>query len=310
MAKRDYYEVLGVSRTATEKDIRNAYRKAARKYHPDLNPKDKTAEARFKEISEAHEVLADADKRKKYDRFGHSWQQIDAAEKAGANVGGAGNFRTSRSGRSHNFETAPGDDGLGDLFEQIMGGIGGRAGRRRSGAARGQDIDYAVSIRLEEAFAGTLRTLQIQQPDGAVKTLEVKIPAGVTDSSRVRVAGKGEQGSGGGAAGDLYLVVSILPHDVFRRQADDLHAVVEVPLDQAVLGGEVFVPTPKGSRLALRLPAETQNGQRIRLAAQGMPRLGSGTRGDLYAEIKVLLPTGLSDRERELFGELAELRKR
>jgi curved DNA-binding protein len=317
MAKRDYYQVLGVARTASDKDIRNAYRKLARKHHPDLNPNDKAAESTFKEISEAYEVLSDADKRKKYDRFGHNWQQVEAAEKAGAASGGFGGFggyRSSRGGPGVDFgpdvDFGPGmgTDGLGDIFEQLFGGARGRSGGRRGGPLRGQDIDQPVSITLEEAFAGTLRKMQIQQPDGTMKTLEVKIPPGVTDGSRVRVAGKGGPGGGGGTPGDLNLVISVLPHARFRREGDDLYTTVEVPLHVAALGGEVFVPTPKGSRLALRLPPETQNGQRFRLAGQGMPRLGSSTRGELYAEVKVHLPTRLSERERQLFAELGALR--
>ena len=303
MAKRDFYDVLGVSKTATEKEIRNAFRKLARKYHPDVNPNDKVAEARFKEVSEAHEVLSDPEKRKKYDRYGHEWQQVEAAEKAGVNVGGFG--QTSR-GRTTTFSGGFDSDDLGDLFEQLLGGRAGRG--RRNGPIRGQDLEYTVTISLEEAAAGTLRTIQLQQPGGSPQTLEVRIPAGVTEGSRVRIASKGEPGYSGGGAGDLYLVVSLLPHPRFRREGDDLYTTVEVPLSRAVLGGEVFVPTPRGSRLALRLPPETQNGQRFRLAGQGMPRLNGGPRGDLYAEIKVLLPTKLNDRERQLFSELAAIR--
>ena len=306
MAKRDYYEVLGVGRSASDKDIRSAYRKLARQHHPDVNPGDKAAEAKFKEIQEAYDVLSDADKRKKYDRHGHSWERVEAAEKAGVNVGDFGPFTYNQSGGTNfggTFET----DDIGDLFEQILG-RGGRRGGRRSGPTRGRDIDYQVAVSLEEAAAGTLRTLQLQRPDGSLQTIEVKIPAGVTEGSRVRVAGKGEPGLGGGEAGDLYLVVTLLPHPRFRREGDELHTTIEVPLHRAVLGGEVHVPTPKGSRLALRIPPETQNGQRFRLAGQGMPRLSSSTRGDLYAEVKVVLPTGLNDRERQLFEELATLR--
>ena len=306
MAKRDYYQVLGVARGASDKDIRNAYRKLARKFHPDLNPNDKASEAKFKELSEAYEVLADPGKRKKYDRFGHEWQQVEAAERAGVNVGGPGGFRGSPGARNVNFGATIEADDLGDLFEQLLGGRGARG--RRNGPVRGQDVDYPISISLEEAFAGTLRTIQIQQPDGGFQTLEVKIPPGVTDGSRVRVAGKGEPGRAGGASGDLYLVVSVQPNARFRREGNDLYTTVDVPLLKAVLGGEVFVPTPRGTQLALRLPSETQNGQRFRLAGQGMPRLGSEARGDLYAEIRVVLPSKLSERERRLFAELAELR--
>jgi len=307
MAKRDYYEVLGVPKGASDREVRNAYRKLARKYHPDLNPDNKDAEARFKELSEANDVLSDAAMRKKYDRYGHTWQQVEAAEKAGANVGSFGNvggFGRTRTSRTTNFGGGVETDDVGDLFEQILGR--GRGGRR-NGPVRGRDIDYGVSVSLEEAAAGTLRTFQMERPDGSSQNLEVKIPAGVSEGSRVRIAGKGEPG-GGGSQGDLYLVVGLLPHPRFRREGDDLHTTIEVPLHQAVLGGEVHVPTPKGTRLALRLPPETQNGQRFRLGAQGMPKLGGSARGDLYAEVKVVLPANLTERERQLFTELAALR--
>ena len=308
MPRRDYYDVLGVSRSSSDKEIRNAYRKLARKHHPDLNPNDKAAEARFKEVSEAYEVLSDPEKRKKYDRFGAQWQQVEAAERAGASTGGSGGFRTEYS-RPVDFSSNLGGDDLNDLFEQLLGGARGGARTRRNGPLRGQDSEYPVSISLEEAYTGTNRTLQVQQPGGGTQTLEVKIPAGVTNGSRVRIAGKGSPGSAGGQAGDLYLVITVQPHPQFRREGDDLHTTVEVPVHLAVLGGEAFVQTPKGTRLALRLPAETQNSQRFRLAGQGMPRLQGSTRGDLYAEVKVRLPTGLTDRERELFAELAALRQ-
>src|SRR5690349_13844573 len=297
--EKDFYKVLGVSKTAEADEIKKSYRKLARKYHPDVNPGDKSAEAKFKEVSEAYDVLSDAEKRKKYDRWGHDWQKVEQAEKAGVNVGDFGPFgRSQRTGTNVggvNFGTDFGGsagstfetDDLGDLFEQILGGR--RGGGRRRGPARGRDIDYQVAVTIEEAANGTLRALQLDRPDGSHQTLEVKIPAGVTEGSRVRIGGKGEDGSGGGQAGDLYLVVTLLPHERLRREVDDLHTTVEVPLYRAVLGGEVFVPTTKGTRLALRIPPETQNGQRFRLGGQGMPRLTGSARGDLFAEVKVVL---------------------
>lgn len=318
MAKRDYYQVLGVARSASEKDIRQAYRKLARKSHPDLNPNDKQAEARFKEISEAYEVLSDDDKRKKYDRWGPDWERIDQAQKAGAGAGFGGTGFGGATGGSRwtNTGTASGgipvdDELLGGLFDQIFSG-GGRAGanfgQRSTGSLAGEDYEHPTEITLEDAFAGTTRLIQMQTADGKVQTIEVKVPAGVADGSRVRVAGKGTAGRGGGPPGDLYLVISIQPHPRFSREGDDLTVPIDVPLATAVLGGEVHVPTPKGTRLALKLPPETQNGQRFRLGSQGMPRLGGDGRGDLYAEVRAVLPTRLSERERELFGELAALR--
>jgi len=306
--------VLGVPRTASDKDVKTAYRKQARKLHPDLNPGDKAAEAQFKEIGEAYGVLSDADKRKKYDRWGHDWEKID---QAGGSPFGAG--RSTPGGtrsRTYTSTASTGDFGGSDddLFEQLFGGaMGGRA-RVRANTARpqkGADLEQPVEITLEEAFAGTQRTFTVQTARGETRTVEVKIPAGAYDGLRVRVAGKGGAGIASGPDGDLFLVVAVQQHPQFSREGRDgadLRAQVPTPLYTAVLGGEVMVPTPKGTRLALRVPPETSSGTRIRLAGQGMPRVGSGERGDLYAEIVIQAPRNLSPRERELFGELASLR--
>ena len=319
--RRDYYVVLGVPRTASDKEIKAAYRRLARKHHPDVNPGDKQAEARFKEIGEAYAVLSDPEKRKKYDRWGHDWERIEQAQAAGADFGG---FRRPPGGgaRSRTYTwSSPGGPGrggsgstfgnedLGDLFEQLFGGSMGGRTRVRSAPRRGTDLEQAVEITLEEAYAGTRRTFQVQDTrTGDVRGVEVKIPAGAYDGLRVRVAGRGNAGSGGGSPGDLYLTVKVRPHALFERDGDDLRVKVPTPLYTAVLGGEVMVPTPRGTRLALKVPPETQNGQRIRLAGQGMPRLQGGGRGDLYAEVAVQVPKDLSGRERELFAELARLR--
>ena len=320
MARRDYYDVLGVPRSASEKDIRQAYRKLARQYHPDLNPNDKQAEARFKEIGQAYEVLSDAEKRQSYDRWGHDFEKIEQARKAGAGAASAGGGSPFGSGPFTWTSTGGGfsgfggagrstgtidDESLGDLFEQILGGS--RGAGRRSGPMKGEDYDHPVSLTLEEAFSGATRLIQITPASGVPQTIEAKIPAGVADKQRVRIGGKGGPGISGGPPGNLYLVVSVRPHPRFIREGDDLRVPVDVPLYTAILGGEVLVPTLKGSRLALRIGPETENGQRIRLAGQGMPRTGSG-RGDLYAEVRIVTPKGLSEREQELFRELAALR--
>jgi DnaJ-class molecular chaperone len=320
MARRDYYDVLGVPRSSSEKDIRQAYRKLARQYHPDLNPNDKQAEAKFKEIGQAYEVLSDVEKRKSYDRWGHDFEKIEQARKAGTGTSsssssgpfGSGPFTWTSTGGSGGFGGAGGstgtidDEGLGSLFDQILGGMG-RSGARRGGPSKGEDYEHPVSLTLEEAFSGATRLIQITPASGVPQTIEAKIPAGVSDGQRVRIAGKGGPGIGGGTPGDLYLVVSVKPHPRFSREGDDLTVTVDVPLYTAMLGGEVLVPTVKGSRLALRIGPETESGQRIRLAAQGMPKPG-GLRGDLYAEVRIVVPKQLSDRERELFQELAALR--
>ncbi len=325
MASKDYYRILGVNRQASEKEIKRAYRKLARQYHPDVNPGDKSAEARFKEINEAYEVLSDAEKRKKYDQFGDQWQYADQFARA-QQAGPFGDF--GRAGGSERVFFGE-DFDLGDLFGSIFGGARSRRVRPR----RGRDIEHPVEVTLEEAYQGGTRTIALQQEEPcsvckgtgriqnvacatcrgtgvapSVRRLEVKIPAGVKDGSRVRIAGKGEASYSGGSPGDLYLVVSVKPHRMFERRGDNLHVEVAVPLTVAVLGGEVAVPTLKGSRLVLKVPPETQNGREFRLAGQGMPHLGSSARGDLQVKVKVELPTKLSSEEKGLFEKLAKLR--
>jgi len=329
MAGKDYYNILGVSRGASDKEIKQAYRRLARKYHPDVNPADKSAEAKFKEINAAYEVLADKEKRQKYDQYGDKWQYADQFEKAGGQQsmhwdfgksGGAG-FRFAESGIG----------GLDSLFEELLGGARGGSFRGRTRPKRGQNIESRIEVTLEEAYHGTNRTisLQVEEPcpscqgsgriqnvpcsacrgAGAVrrvKSLEVKIPPGVNNGSRIRLAGKGQPGYDG-ASGDLYLVISVKPHPKFERRGDNLHVAIAIPLTVAVLGGEVQVPTPKG-KVALKIPPETQNGRIFRLAGQGMPHLGNSSRGDLLAKVNIALPTKLSEEEKELFRQLRELR--
>jgi DnaJ-class molecular chaperone len=310
-SRRDYYSVLGVPRSASDKDIKTAYRKLARKHHPDVNPGDTKAEALFKEIGEAYGVLSDADKRKKYDRWGHDWEKIEQAQAAGRRPGGSYTYTTSggpNGGPSNfNFEGA---EGIGDVLEQLFGNAT-RGGRQRVRATprRGRDIEQTVEVSLEEAFNGTQRTYSLLDAQtGESRNVEVKIPAGATDGLRVRVAGKGEPGLSGGTAGDLYLIVNVKAHPLFEREGDDLRVRVQTPLYTALLGGEVMVPTPKGTNLALKVPPETQNGLRMRLAGQGMPHVNGSGRGDLFAEITVQLPKNLSTREKDLYAELARMR--
>jgi len=320
---KDYYAVLGVKRGANDKEIRQAYRRLARKLHPDVNPGDKAAEERFKEINAAYEVLSDADKRRKYELYGDQWQYADQIEEARRQ---AGQQRFRRGGPSDGFHQFDlGDLDLGELF-------GGVFGRGRARSRRGEDIQHATEVTLEEAYHGTTRVLQLQTEEpcatcggsgrlvGAVchvcqgagvlvrpKRLEVKIPAGVTDGSRVRVAGEGRPGRDG-RRGDLYLVISVRPHGRFQRKGDDLHTEVEVPLLDALLGGEVEVPTLKGKAL-LKIPSPTQNGRVFRLGGLGMPKLGAGRQGDLFVRVKVLLPAELSPQERELLEKLKTMQK-
>jgi len=324
MAKRDYYETLGVKRNASEQEIKQAYRRLARKHHPDVNSGDKSAEAKFKEINEAYEVLSGKETRKKYDRFGDQWQHADQFARAGRQQTPAWDF--SQSG-STSFQFGGGD--LNSLFDELLRDT--RTYNRRTQPRRGRDIEAAVEVTLEEAFQGTTRTLSLQteepcptcqgssfiqnlpcstcQGSGVlprIKRLEVKIPAGVNNRSRVRIAGKGQPGYGG-ANGDLYLVISVKPHKLFERRGDDLYVDLPVPLTVAMLGGEIQVPTLKG-KLALKIPPETQNGRAFRLNGQGMPHLGNSSRGDLLTRVNIVLPAKLTPEEKELFKRLSELR--
>lgn len=326
MAGKDYYKILGVKREASDQEIKKAYRRLARKHHPDVNPGDKTAEARFKEINEAYEVLSDSEKRRKYDQFGDQWQYADQFAKTGAQGAPFGDFATGGP-KSFHF-----DSDISTLFGDLFQGFGARTSGRRTRSRRGQDIDYPVETTLEEAYHGTKRVVALETEEpcpscggtgkiqnlpcsvcrGAgtrrrLKQLEVKIPAGVKDGSRVRIAGQGGPGYAGGPSGDLYLVTSVKPHRLFERKDDDLYVEVTVPFTVAVLGGEIEIPTLRG-KIALKIPAETQNGRTFRLAGQGMPHLGNSVKGDLLATIKVVLPTNLSTEEKKLFEQLRQLR--
>jgi curved DNA-binding protein len=296
MPRRDLYSVLGVSKSASDKEIRQAYRRLAREHHPDVNPDDKAAESRFREISEAYEVLSDKQKRAQYDRFGH----VPNGHTATGQGPGFGDFNWSSN---VGFGGSP---GMENIIEQLLQGVG----RKRPGAGsarRGESIEQSVEISLAEAIHGTKRRIQVAQPGEPSRTLEVTIQPGVDTGTRIRMAGQGKAGFGG-AAGDLILVVRVVPDSRFDRSGDDLTTVVEVPFYRAALGGEAEVPTPTGSTLALSIPPGTRGSQRFRLAGQGMPRLGGSGRGDLYAEIRVTVPDQLTERERELMSELASLR--
>lgn len=301
---KDYYEALGVGRDADQKEIKRAYRKLARQYHPDVNPGDKQAEDRFKDINEAYEVLGDEEKRKQYDRLGSQYQQWQQ-------MGGQGNvpwddlFRQAGGGNAqYDFS---GGDSFFDILNTFFGGGAGAARAqprgRRAASTRGRDIEQEVKITLQEAYQGTRRDF-----NRSGRRLSVSIPPGAKTGSRVRVSGKGESGYNGGPPGDLYLVVTMLDDPTYERDGDNL--VREWPLDlyTAVLGGEVEVPT-LGGKVRLKVPGGTQSGQKFRLTGRGMPRLGkSGEHGDLYVRMMVQVPKDLNEREQELFEELSRLR--
>ncbi len=321
MEYKDYYKILGVPRNATEREIKAAYRKLARKHHPDVNKNDPRAEAKFKEVNEANEVLSDPAKRQRYDHLGPEWAAYRPG--AGAPPPGAGGGYTVDLG---------GEDfgGFSEFFRTIFGGgfggsqgsggfgggrpsAGGRGGGfggfeevfGQSGPAAGHDVEAPVELTLYEVLRGTTRTMQIGDGSRSRK-VEVKIPPGVRDGSRVRVAGEGGPGAQGGPRGDLYLRVKTIPHPMFERKGEDLQTAVAVPLTTAVLGGEVSVPTLDGP-VGIKVPPGSRPGRVFRLRNHGLPRLEGGGRGDVLATLNVELPARLGDREREIFEELKRL---
>jgi DnaJ-class molecular chaperone len=327
MEYQDYYAILGVSKTADEKQIRSAYRKLARKHHPDVNPGDNEAEDRFKAINEAYEVLSDPEKRKKYDQLGAQWkeyEQWERAQKAAGQQARPEDFAWARgggpAGARYEYRTVSEEDlrdlfGEEDPFSDFFGTFFGReragAGTRRAQprARTGQDIEQPIEITLEEAYRGTTRVLSFEMADGKTRRIEAKIPPGVDNGSRVRLAGQGiPGGTSGGPAGDLYLVVSVRPDPRFERRGDHLFHRLNVPLTTLLLGGETRVGTLDGRSLALTIPQGTQDGRVFVLRGQGMPRLGrANQRGDLHVEVHARLPKSLSPRQRELLEELARL---
>ncbi len=320
---RDYYETLGVPKTATTDEIRTAFRKLARKYHPDVAKDKKTAEEKFKQINEAYEVLSDKDKREKFDRLGADWQQYGQGTPgggAGARPGRGGGVRRPGGG---GVEFDFGGTGYSDFFEQFFGGSRGKGGGNGAGfdffgggqpqaaPEKGADVEADISVTLEEALNGSRRPISLRRTDAAgrakTETYDVKIPAGVHEGQRIRLRARGEAGPGGGAAGDLYLRVRLAPHPEFRVEpGGDLYHDLAVPPWQAVLGAEVSVPTLEGQTMKLKIPPGTQVGKRFRLRGRGLPATG-GVRTDLYVQIGVTLPETLSDDERELWRQLAEL---
>jgi curved DNA-binding protein len=315
MEYKDYYDILGVGRDADEKEIKRAFRRLARKYHPDVNPGDPEAEERFKEINEAYEVLSDPEKRRKYDQLGADWSRWQQAggrpgdfDWSRWTTGAPGGQRVYvRQGTPEDLEDLfGGASRFSDFFAQIFGGMGTGAApggfEYRVRPQRGQNYEQELEISLREAYRGTTRVLQ---KDG--RRLEVKIPPGAHTGTRVRMAGEGRPGAGGGEAGDLYLRVKVAPDPQFERKGDDLYVTVPVDLYTAILGGEVRVPTLSGP-VMLTIPAGTQNGRVFRLRGRGMPHLRQPEQhGDLYAKVDVRLPTDLGPRQQELFEELQRI---
>lgn len=344
MDYKDYYKTLGVNRDASGDEIKKAFRKLARKYHPDINPGDQAAENKFKDINEAYEVLSDPEKRKKYDQFGADWNRFQQA-------GGGGGFDWSQyanqpggvridfgQGGFGGFNGG-GEGNFSDFFETLFGTMGGRrtsgyspgSGRRQ----KGQDYEQAIDISLEEAYNGTQRQMRIEVPQACPtcngtgvsgnnicptcngtgvsgqqnRTLTVKIPAGIDTGGKVRVSGEGGPGINGGPNGDLYLIVSVTPNPRYEREGQNLRYRAPIDMYTMLLGGSARIPLLSGKTLTLQIPANTQNGKTFLIRGQGMPKPGNpDQRGDLYIIAEAQLPSDLSPRERELMQELKSIR--
>lgn len=312
---RDYYETLGVPKTASDDEIRKSFRKLARKYHPDVSKDKATAEEKFKQINEAYEVLGDPEKRRKYDELGANWNQPGGFQPPpgwDAQPGGA--FHRHGSGDG-GVEFEFGGTGFSDFFEAFFGGgrgqggfgRGGGFGRRQTGAERGSDVEADIMVTLEEALRGSKRTVSLRRSNSnKVETYQVKIPRGVHEGQRIRLAGQGEAGTAGGKSGDLFLRVRLARHPDFTVEGSDLIHEIKIDPSQAVLGSELAVPTLENN-VRLKLPPGTQPGQRFRLRGHGLPS-AAGTRGDLYVVPQIQIPKKLTEREREIWQQLAQLR--
>ncbi len=313
MKYKDYYQILGVSKSASPDEIKKAYRKLALKYHPDKNPGDKTAEEKFKEISEAWEVLRDSEKRKKYDKLGADWKQY---EKAGAGQAGGfdwSGFGGAGGGRSYRFDTGFEDMGdvffgggdFSDFFKAFFGDMGGTTQRRTraSSEVRGQDLRTEMEITLHEAYHGTSRILKLNG-----EKLRVRTKPGAYDGQELRIRGKGDATVSGGRRGDIYITIRIKPDDNYRVEGKNLITGVPVDLYTAILGGKIQVETP-GGKVSLTVPKGSQPGSVLRLKGKGMPGYSGDTPGDLLVRIKVLLPGDLSDEEIRLFGKLRDIHR-
>ncbi len=330
MNYKDYYQILGVPKNAAEKDIKSAYRRLARKWHPDANPENaKAAEEKFKEISEAYEVLNDPDKRRKYDVLGPNWQQ--AARQAEQQR----QYRTQYNGQEFDLGGPGAPSGFSDFFDMFFSGIGKR-GNAPPGATgfshRGQDLETTIELALRDVYDGGKKAVSLQLEDlcprcGGTGTLsgrlcqnchgtgrvlqnkkfEVSIPKGIGDGQRIRLAAQGGAGSNGGPNGDLFLIVKLLDDETYKRKGDDIYVDLPVSVYDLVLGGDVKVPTMTG-QVAMTIPEGTQNNRLLRLSGKGMPRVKGGTAGDQYVRLIGQLPQSLSDKERKLFRELSSLR--
>src|SRR4051795_9437447 len=310
---RDYYETLGVSKTASDDEIRKAFRKLARKYHPDVNKDKATAEEKFKQLNEAYEVLGDPEKRKKYDELGANWNQPGGFQPPpGWNAQPGGGFRRYSTGDGGGIDFEFGGTGFSDFFEAFFGGgrqagFGGSPfGQRQRSAERGSDVEADIMVTLEEALHGSKRPISLRRGNSnKVESYQVKVPKGVHEGQRIRLAGQGEAGAGGGKSGDLFLRVRLAKHPDFALEGSDPIHEIKIEPWQAVLGDELEVPTLEGN-VRLKLPPGTQGGQRFRLRGRGLPN-ANGTRGDLYVITQIHVPKKLGESERAIWQQLAQL---
>lgn len=302
MAFIDYYKVLGLEKTASQDDIKKAYRKLARKYHPDLNPNDKEANRKFQEINEAHEALSDPEKRKKYDEYGENWRQADQFEEARRNQGAeyAGGNPFSGAGTGGFSEADFGGGDFSDFFESLFGNAGGRNSGRRSPKYKGQDFQAELQITLQEAYTTHKRTITVNG-----KNLRITIPAGIANGQVIKLKGQGSPGANGGPAGDLFITFNITEDPVFKRLNDDLYVTKDIDLYTAVLGGETTVDTLSG-KVKLKIAAGTQNGTKVRLKGKGFPVYKKdGEFGNLFVTYNIKIPTNLNPAQKALFEQLA-----
>lgn len=299
MAFIDYYKILGVDKSASADDIKKAYRKLARTHHPDLNPNDKEAHKKFQQINEANEVLSDPEKRKKYDQYGENWQHAEQFERARQSGDGQGFSGFGSGGQAFSQEFGEGD--FSDFFESLFG-AGGRGGSRTA-AFRGQDYQAELRLSLRDAATTHQQTLNVNG-----NAIRITIHAGIENGQKIKLKGHGAPGVNGGPAGDLYITFLIDDDPTFKRAGADLYTTTDVPLYTALLGGEVLIETLTGT-LKLKVPPETANGAKVRLKGKGFPVYKQeGSFGDLYVTYNVVLPTHLSDKEKELFQQLSKLR--
>lgn len=291
----DYYKVLGLEKNSTQKDIKSAYRKLARKYHPDLNPNDKDAKKNFQQINEANEVLGDAEKRKKYDQYGKDWQHADEFKKADRYQ------EQSSASQGSRYAGAQNEGEFSDFFESLFGGFGG-TGRSRQVKYRGEDYNADLHLDLIDAYETHKQTLTVNG-----RKIRITIPAGIENGQTIKIAGHGGPGINGGPNGDLYIKFSITNHSRFKRSGDDLYATIELDLYTAVLGGEIIIDTLNG-KVKLKVKPETQNGTKIKLKDKGFPVYKNKMQfGDLYVTYSIKIPTNLTEKQKELFSELSNL---